>query len=64
MTPDAHAIDVILCTANRDSAGLIRSLQSIQESTCHDIRVLLVNDSADPLPATCRVGRSTYVLSI
>jgi glycosyltransferase involved in cell wall biosynthesis len=56
MTFNSHTIDIILCTANRDSAGLLRSLQSIQESTCKDIRVLLVNDSANPLPANLPCG--------
>ncbi len=56
MTPNFQAIDVILCTANRDSAGLLQSLQSIQESTCKDIRVLLVNDSANPLPTNLPCG--------
>jgi glycosyltransferase involved in cell wall biosynthesis len=56
MTQNLHAIDIILCTANRDSAGLLRSLQSIQESTFKDIRVLLVNDSANPLPTNLPYG--------
>lgn len=44
-------IEVLLCTTNRDKVGLLRSLQSLQQSTCRDVRILLVNDSAEPLPA-------------
>lgn len=51
MSPKNHSVDVVLCTANRDRNGLLRSLQSLRESTCSDVRVLLVNDSADPLTA-------------
>jgi hypothetical protein len=56
MTPIEPAIDVVLCTANRDKVGLMRSLRSLGESTCRNVRVLLVNDSADPLPEDLPVG--------
>jgi glycosyltransferase involved in cell wall biosynthesis len=44
-------VDVILCTANRDSEGLARTLDSLRASSFRDFRVLLVNDSALPLHA-------------
>lgn len=42
-------IDILICTANRDSSSLSKSLESIQKSTFKDIRVLVVNDSSEPL---------------
>lgn len=43
------AVDVILCTANKDNAGLRRTLLSLRESTLRNIHIFLVNDSPEPL---------------
>ena len=51
MTTCSPQVDVILCTANRDSAGLAQTLDSLQHSTLREIRVVLVNDSPCSLPA-------------
>ncbi len=56
-------ITVVLCTANRDTEGLFKTLKSLHQSTYKNFQVLLINDSSYPLPIDLPINdlRTTIV---